>query len=142
AASCPRGEPMPAARPVLTDFFGPVARQHAGRPTLRWREGYRHRGITFAELEQAVLAAAQRLHEQGVQPGDRTLLLGPSGPAWVVAFLGIVRAGGVAVPLDESTRPDFAAEVGRRTGARLQVVQSGFATAAGIASLPLESFHP
>src|SRR2546426_421794 len=100
AASPPLLGAEPAARPVLTDFFGPVAREHAGRPALRWREGYRHRGITFAELERAVLAAAQRLHEQGVQEGDRTLLLGPSGPAWVVAFLGLVRAGGVAVPLD------------------------------------------
>jgi long-chain acyl-CoA synthetase len=126
----------------LTDFFGPVAREHAGRPALRWREGYRHRGITFAELERAVQAAAQRLHEQGVLPADRVLLLGPSGPAWVVAFFAIVVVGGVAVPLDESTRPEFAAEVGRRTDARLQVVQSGFATAAGIALLPLESFHP
>jgi long-chain acyl-CoA synthetase len=135
-------QPQVAGRSVLTDFFGPVVQEFGDRPALRWRQGYRHQGLTFAQLGQAVRAAARRLHDEGVRPGDRVLLLGPSGPEWVAAFFGVVAAGGVVVPLDETTRPEFATEVGRRTGARLQVVHTGFAAAAALPALPLEGFQP
>jgi long-chain acyl-CoA synthetase len=134
--------PLLSPSPVLTDFFEPIVREHAHRPALRWRQGYRHYGLTFGELGAAVQAAARRLADSGVRPGDRVLLLGPSEPAWVVGFLGTLLAGGVVVPLDEGTRPEFASEVARRTDARLQVVSAGFAEATGIPALSLEAFHP
>jgi long-chain acyl-CoA synthetase len=130
------------AGPVLTDFIGPVVREHGHRPALRWREGYRHYGVTVAELSRAVGSAACLLHAQGVRAGDRVLLLGPGGPEWVVAFFGIALAGGVVVPLDETSRPEFAAEVGRRTRAGFQVVQSGFPGVPETPGLPLAAFHP
>jgi long-chain acyl-CoA synthetase len=126
----------------LMDFFGPVVQEHGDHAALRWRDGYRHRSVTYNDLGRAIHCAARRLHGAGLCPDERVLLLGTSGPEWVVAFLGTVLAGGVVVPLDESTRPEFASEVAQRTGARLQVVQTGFATAARAACLPLESFHP
>jgi long-chain acyl-CoA synthetase len=131
-------EPALGSRPVLTDFFGPVVQEHGDRQALRWRQGYRHYGLTFTQMARAIQAAARRLTADGVQPGDRVLLSGPSGPTWVVSFFGIVLAGGVVVPLDESTRTEFATEVGRRTGARLQIVQQGFAQAHDIPVRALE----
>ncbi|MBY0525828.1 MAG: AMP-binding protein [Gemmataceae bacterium] len=135
-------DPGTPRQPALMDFLDPVVQEHGDLPALRSRLGYRHRSVTFKELARTIHGAAQRLHDAGLRPDERVLLLGPSGPEWVVAFLGAVLAGGVVVPLDESTRPEFAAEVGQRTDARLQVVHTGFANAAGVACLPLESFHP
>src|ERR1700754_3446346 len=53
--------------------------------------------LTFAELEARVRAAATRLRTVARQ-GDRALLLYPSGLDFVVAFLGCLYAGVIAVP--------------------------------------------
>jgi long-chain acyl-CoA synthetase len=128
--------------PVLTDFIGPVVREYGERPALRWREGYRHHGVTIKELAEAVGAASYSLHSAGVLPGNTVLLLGPSGPEWAVAFFGIVLAGGVVVPLDDTSRPEFVAEVARRVSPCLQITASGFPTAPGIRCLRMDAFHP
>jgi long-chain acyl-CoA synthetase len=129
-------------RRVLTDFMTPLVQEHGHRFALRWRQGYRHQGVTYRELGRAAHQAARRWHEAGLRAGDPVLLFGPGGPEWVTAFLGTVLAGGVVVPLDEISRPEFVVEVGRRTRARLQVVQTGFPAAPDVPCLPLETFHP
>jgi long-chain acyl-CoA synthetase len=135
-------EPTSTGQWALTDFIGPVVEAHADRPALRWREGYRHHGVSYRELGRAVHAAAGHLHDAGVRPGDPVLLFGPSGPEWAVAFFGIVLTGGVVVPLDETSQPSFVAEVARRTRARLQIVQAGFPAVPDLPGRPLGAFHP
>jgi long-subunit acyl-CoA synthetase (AMP-forming) len=130
------------ARAVLTDFIGPVVQEHGPRPAMRWREGYRHRGVTFDELGRAIHAAAHRLWAAGVRPDDPVLLFGPTCPDWAVAFFAIVLTGGVVVPLDETSRPEFVAEVARRTRSRFQIVQAGFPAVANLPCLALGEFHP
>jgi acyl-CoA synthetase (AMP-forming)/AMP-acid ligase II len=56
--------------------------------------------ITYAELARRADCAAGWLAERGVQPGDRVALLWPNELRYVEAFLGIMRAGAVAVPLN------------------------------------------
>ncbi|EJL91708.1 amino acid adenylation enzyme/thioester reductase family protein, partial [Herbaspirillum sp. CF444] len=53
--------------------------------------------LSFAQLEQRVQTLACRLAAQAA-PGERALLLYPSGPDYVVAFLACLRAGVIAVP--------------------------------------------
>jgi long-chain acyl-CoA synthetase len=135
-------EPVPVSGAVLTDFMDPVVREHGPRHALRWREGYRHHGVTFDELGRAVHAAAYRVHDAGLRPGDAVLLFGPSGPDWAVAFFAAVLVGGVVVPLDETSRGAFAAEVARRTRVRLQIVHKGLEVVPGLPGLTLGDFHP
>ncbi len=47
-------------------------------------------------------AVAARLTASGVQPGDRVGIRANDGPLWVAAFFGVLRSGGVAVPIDSS----------------------------------------
>jgi len=56
--------------------------------------------MTWAEVGQAVEAAAARLHALGVKPGDRVAIAAKNHPAWVIAYFGAVRAGAVLVPMD------------------------------------------
>ncbi len=54
--------------------------------------------ITFAELERRAAALARRIAARAA-PGERALLLCPTGIEFMVAFFGCVLAGVVAVPM-------------------------------------------
>ncbi|HXH96240.1 MAG TPA: AMP-binding protein [Gaiellaceae bacterium] len=56
--------------------------------------------ITYAELRDRVARAAAAWRSLGVGPDDRVLVLGPDSIGWVVAYLGAIWAGGVAVGLN------------------------------------------
>ncbi len=84
--------------------------------------------ITFGELDRRsrLFAAALR---QLADPGDRALLLYPSGLEFITAFLGCLYAGVIAVPI---TTPHP-----KRDGPRLRVVlrDAGAVVACGMAKL-------
>jgi acyl-CoA synthetase (AMP-forming)/AMP-acid ligase II len=54
--------------------------------------------LTFAELERRASMVAARL-AQRLRPGDRALLVFPAGLDFMVAFLGCLKAGVIAVPM-------------------------------------------
>lgn len=54
--------------------------------------------LTFAELQEGACAWAAALGERGVAPGDRVLLVLPTGRAFYEAYWGILEAGAVPVP--------------------------------------------
>ena len=90
-------------------------------------DGWVHRGdpsvadriavgpTTFAELDGWATGIASALAAAGVEAGDRVALLSESGPGWAAAFLGILRRGAVAVPLDTKLTADELAELDRRS---------------------------
>src|SRR5512135_153446 len=53
---------------------------------------------SFAELDREVDRFAHVLQAMGVARGDRVSLHLPTSPAFVIAFMGAVRAGAIAVP--------------------------------------------
>jgi long-chain fatty acid adenylase/transferase FadD26 len=54
--------------------------------------------LTWSEMHNRVQAVAERLSSVGV-PGDRAVILAPQSLDYVVAFLGAIQAGLIAVPL-------------------------------------------
>lgn len=62
--------------------------------------------ITYAELNDTVCRIAGHLQAQGLQPGDRVGVFAQNCPQWVMAFYGIQRAGGVAVPINPMYRAE------------------------------------
>jgi len=66
--------------------------------------------LTYAELRARVATCACRLLEDGARKGDRVGLLAENGFFWVAAYLGILRAGLVAVPIQTEADP---ATIGR-----------------------------
>ena len=53
--------------------------------------------LTYGELPVQVAKAAAVWRDLGLEPGDRVAIQLPDGPDWVLAFLGAIWAGGVAV---------------------------------------------
>lgn len=55
---------------------------------------------TYAQLRDAALAYAGALRRQGIGPEDRVLLIAPTVPEFVIAYLGIHALGAVVVPVN------------------------------------------
>ncbi len=81
------------------------AERHAKRIAMV-KIGDDESAITYGELKRKVDAVASFLIEQGIHAGDRVAILGESQPMWGVAFLAVVSAGAIAVPI----LPDFSSK--------------------------------
>jgi len=58
------------------------------------------RRVSYAELEEASNKVANALIKMGIKKGDRVATLQSSNPEFVTVFFGIIKSGGIAVPLD------------------------------------------
>jgi long-chain acyl-CoA synthetase len=56
--------------------------------------------VPYAELDQATARVAGLLHELGVKPGDAVGVMLPNVPYFAFADHGILRPGGVVVPMN------------------------------------------
>ena len=56
--------------------------------------------VTYTQLADAVHRIASQLAGTGVGPGDVVALSARNGPAFVLAFLGVIAAGAAAAPLN------------------------------------------
>ena len=54
--------------------------------------------LTWAQVHRAAESVADELREHG-SPGDRAAIVAPQGLGYIVAFLGAIQAGFIAVPL-------------------------------------------
>ncbi len=73
-----------------------TAEQHRERTALRLD----HEVFTYAELDDASARVAGFLQEHGVEPGDRVGIMLPNVPEFAIAYYGVLRAGGVVVPMN------------------------------------------
>jgi long-chain acyl-CoA synthetase len=56
--------------------------------------------LTYSQLDELSAKAAEMLRDRGIAPGDRVGLMMPNVPAFVVLYYGILRAGGIVVPMN------------------------------------------
>ncbi|MDQ0831643.1 acyl-CoA synthetase (AMP-forming)/AMP-acid ligase II [Streptomyces achromogenes] len=91
--------------------------------------------ISYAELGARVERAAAACLANGVETGDRVGIWAPNSLDWIVAALGAVSAGAVLVPVNTRFKGVEAADVLRRSGARLLFVTGTFLGTSYVASL-------
>ncbi|MCL2175198.1 MAG: AMP-binding protein [Treponema sp.] len=60
--------------------------------------------LNYTESLKLIEAVARWLHSKGIRKGDRVAVTGKNAPEWTVAYLGILFAGGVVVPIDYQLR--------------------------------------
>ena len=61
--------------------------------------------LTYEALRQQVRRAAGAWHELGLRPGERVIVTAPDSIDWVVAYLGVIWAGGVAIGVNPRLSP-------------------------------------
>lgn len=82
--------------------------------------------LSFIELADRVRRAAGAFAGAGIEKGDRAAIWAPNSVEWIIAAFGLVTAGGVLVPINTRFKAEEAADVVRRSGAQLLLVQQGF----------------
>src|SRR5438034_9106206 len=76
---------------------------------------------TYSELRHMAESFGGWLVARGIEPGARIAILAENHPRWVAAYLGIIAAGGTAVPLDTGYHADQVAKLLRDSGSSLLV---------------------
>lgn len=82
---------------------------------------------SYGELRSASADVARYLIAAGGQKGDRVILVSDNSFFWVAAYLGILRAGLVCVPLPPKISQEDFDYILETTEARFAFLQSGFA---------------
>ena len=88
---------------------------------LRYSTGKERANITYRELFERVDRFAQGLVALGVEPGDKVFLFADNSPRWIIADLGILRAGAISVPRGADTTPAEAEYILKHSGATVIV---------------------
>jgi long-chain acyl-CoA synthetase len=99
--------------------------------------------LTYGELRERAARVRTGLAGAGIVAGDHVALVFPTTPAFVVAYLGVLAAGAVAVPLNpESPIAELATELGTvRAAAVLLGGPRATAAAGSIADLGYQVFE-
>ena len=74
---------------------------------------------TYADLEAMAGRIGAWLLSTGIASGDRVAILADNDARWIAAYLGALRIGAVAVPLDTAYKSQQVGTVLQNSGARL-----------------------
>lgn len=90
----------PFGRGTITHYLRSWAAQRPGHDAII----YHGRRVSYAELDAASDRVAAYLAHRGFAPGDRAAVMMPNSPQFIIAFFGILKAGGVHVPVNPMFR--------------------------------------
>ncbi|WP_132189662.1 MULTISPECIES: AMP-binding protein [Kribbella] len=107
----------------FADTLRDTARGHGDRLALV--DGDRR--LTWGQLDTAVNAAAQGFAAAGLVPGYRVVLLMANSVEFITSYLGSLRAGLVAVPLNTGLTKTEVGHVIAHSGARIAVTDGDLA---------------
>ena len=99
--------PLPAPAPVVRlvpELIEYAAERYGDRLFLLRNVAGSWSGYSFTTAARAVRAFASLLQREGVRPGARVGLQSDNRPEWGLAYLAILAAGAVVVPLDAQLR--------------------------------------
>jgi acyl-CoA synthetase (AMP-forming)/AMP-acid ligase II len=99
-----------------------AAERFGDRPAIKDGEV----NLTFAQLAEAGLRAAQAFSAAGLQPGDRVAVWAPNIHEWIIALIGLQSAGGVLVPLNTRLKGTEAGYILAKSGARFLCTEEEF----------------
>ncbi|MBO0914791.1 long-chain-fatty-acid--CoA ligase [Streptomyces laculatispora] len=117
----------------MTELFALLARSvrsHADRTAVR--QG--GTTVTYAQLDDMTARFAALLRNRGVRAGDRVAVALPNVVHFPVVYYGVLRAGGVVVPVNPLLKSGEMAFVLRDCGARLLVASPSCSAEAGPAA--------
>jgi long-chain acyl-CoA synthetase len=104
------------------DRFRAAASRFGDRPAIEMAGADGLSTVTYAELERLATGFGGWLTSHGVGPGDRVAIFSANDARWIAAYLGILRVGAVAVPLDTSYSAGQVGTVVTDAGARVLFV--------------------
>jgi long-chain acyl-CoA synthetase len=107
----------------LAKNLADTTRAHGGRVAVRVDNA----AMTYRALDEASARVAALLHERGLKPGDRVGIMMPNVAEVPVVYYGVLRAGGVVVPMNPLLKVREVAYYLGDSGAGLIFAWHGFA---------------
>ena len=119
----------PAMEPIPKDahLLQPVMTWAASEPDralAAYREGDRFVEVTAHELYQRCRALAKGFLAAGLQPGERVALMSSTRLEWVIVDYAVLAAGGVTVPIYDTSSAEQVQWIVGDSEARLLVVET------------------
>jgi amino acid adenylation domain-containing protein len=105
---------------ILQQLLGKSAKAYPEKPAV-WARG---KSITYRELEERSNQLAHLLRERGVTKGDRVGLFFPKAVESIISMLGVLKAGGVYVPLDPQAPADRVGYIMSNCGIRVLITNA------------------
>jgi long-chain acyl-CoA synthetase len=110
--------------PTFYDRFVENAQRWPGNIAVEVQKPGGLESYSYAELRHMAESFGAWLADNAMPPGERIAILADNHPRWVAAYLGIIAAGGTAVPLDTAYHADQVAKLLGNSGASLLVCDS------------------
>jgi long-chain acyl-CoA synthetase len=89
---------------TITTLISDSCRKFEERPAFFQKSCGTWQRISYGALRKRYEGIAIGLAGSDFQPGDRAALFASSSPEWVMAYLGILKGGGVVVPIDHELK--------------------------------------
>lgn len=127
-----------ARRPRMQNFpelFAAAAARHPTRPAIEVQRRDGLEQVRYDELHSWSERVAAWLALIGVEPQDRCAILADNDAHWCAAYLGVLRRGAVAVPLDTAYSAAQIETLVRDSGARVCFTSAKYLPAVRAASL-------
>jgi long-chain acyl-CoA synthetase len=113
----------------LFDLFESAALRFPGRLAVEEQKCERLVRYTYETFLEMTGQAASGLCRQGLRQGSRCILLADNDARWCAAYLGIMRLGGVVVPLDTNYGPSQIRKLISDSGASFALVSGRYRSA-------------
>jgi long-chain acyl-CoA synthetase len=103
--------------PTFYDRFVECAERRPDNVALEIQRHDHIDSCTYAELHRMAESVGRWITESGFARGSRLAIVADNHPRWVAAYLGIIAAGSVVVPLDTALHADQLAKLLKDSGA-------------------------
>ncbi|MER5916547.1 long-chain fatty acid--CoA ligase [Streptomyces sp. NPDC001982] len=108
---------------------------HPDRAALRLEDAV----VSYRSLDQGSARMAGLLNDRGVKPGDRVAIMLPNVPEFALAYFGVLRVGGIVVPMNPLLKSREVVYYLGDSGARLLFAWHAFADEARAGALQAEA---
>jgi len=116
-----RGKEFSGEWPTLPEMFKITVSRYPERICFTVFEPDRV-SLNYTESLKLIEAVARWLHSKGIRRGDRVAVTGKNAPEWAIAYLGILFAGAVVVPIDYQLKTEEIDLLIKTAGAKILFV--------------------
>jgi len=116
-----RGKDFTGQWPTLPEMYKITVSRYPERPCFTIYEPDRI-SLNYTESLKLIEAVARWLHSKGIRRGDRVAVTGKNAPEWTIAYLAILFAGGIVVPIDYQLKNEETDLLIKTAGARILFV--------------------
>lgn len=126
---------------TILELLERAVADHGTTVALVIKPSFRTRTWTYADIGDQVPRLARVLRDAGIDAGDRVLIWSESRPEWCLAFLALLHADAVPVPVDVRTADEFATKIAAQVRATAVLASRSTAADASRLELPILSLE-